>query len=190
MKIYLIRHGQTDWNVQGRIQGRENVPLSEEGIGQADSAGRTLRGLKLAEIWSSPLSRAVDTAEGIAKYIPVPIFTDVRLTERDFGEVSGRRVDIFNPGENAKGMEPLDDVSTRMISAITECAAKAGGDFAVVSHGGAINAVLRTVSCGEIGSGKTRLKNTGICVFSWDGETLELLDHNLSPEEFRDKYLD
>lgn len=189
MRIYLIRHGQTEWNLQGRIQGREDIPLSKDGVLQARKAGKAISELELETVFSSPLSRASDTATIIAEYVNTPIMTDERLIERDFGAVSGMELDIFNPGEDVEGMEPLDSVSERMLEAITEYAVKAKGDFAVISHGGAINAVLRKLSGGQVGSGKTRLKNTSICVMEWDGRRIKLLDHNMTPEKVKDKYL-
>lgn len=189
MNIYLIRHGQTKWNTLGKIQGREDIPLSEEGESQARSAAEILKGLKVTAILSSPLMRAKTTAGIFAEYIDAGVTVDDRLIERDFGSASGTQAFAFDPGGDMGDMEKLDDVSRRMIEAICEYAEISDGDFAVFSHGASINAVLRTLSDWKIGSGKTRIQNTGICVLSYDGGKLSISDHNLSPTEFREKYM-
>lgn len=189
MNIYLIRHGQTNWNTLGKIQGREDVPLSGEGERQVRSAAEILRGLHVTALISSPLMRAKTTAEIFAEYIDAPVKIDERLIERDFGSASGTQAFAFDPGGDMGDMEKLDDVSRRMIEAICEYAKASDGDFAVFSHGASINAVLRTLSDWEIGSGKTRIQNTGICVLSYDSGRLSISDYNLSPMEFRGKYM-
>lgn len=183
----MIRHGETDWNIEGRLQGREDVPLNRNGLAQAEQCGRALARLELGQILSSPLSRARVTAEIIAAHVgKLTVGTDVAFTERDFGALSGKKppgMDIFNPGEDTPGLEPLDMVSGRFIAGICRYAEKGGEAILVVSHGGAINAVLREVSNGETGTGKIRLKNASVNILEWDAGQLTLLACNLSPED-------
>lgn len=183
MKIYLIRHGETDWNRESRIQGREDIPLSPEGEEQARRCARVFRNVKLSAVLTSPLSRAVATAEYISLASGAPLIAEPELTERDFGSVSGMKIDIFSPERYGSDLEPLEEVADRMERAILSGAARLHGDFAAVSHGGSINALLRRISCGEIGSGKTRLKNACVSVLLLDGENLTILAANLDADE-------
>ena len=200
MKIYLIRHGETDWNIAGRLQGREDIPLNERGMRQALDLGRTLSSvkeqIKISSIFSSPLSRAYDTASVIAQSLGIE-YVEVNdgFTERDFGSLSGKAPtaghSIFSPDETASGLEPLEEVSRRFIAAIEHCSTSGlrntsnTGNILIVSHGGAINAVLSKVSNGEAGTGKTRLKNCSINILLRNGPYNFSLDvFNLSPEQF------
>jgi uncharacterized phosphatase len=188
MKVYLIRHGTTDWNAKGVLQGREDIPLNGEGIAQAHYCGEQLKKAGFTYIITSPLIRAYKTAEIIAQHMDIgkPV-VDERLTERDFGLLSGKKAeDIFNPNEKGNNMESLDDTALRMIEALKDAAGRnSAEDFAAVSHGGSINAVLRYLSKGEIGSGKTRLKNTCICLLDYDGMNFSILGCNLDASEIR-----
>ena len=179
LKIYLIRHGETEWNRESRIQGREDVPLCAQGLEQAQGLAEAFRGVRLAAVLTSPLSRARTTAERIGKAAGAPVIPEADLTERDFGSVSGKVVDIFNPEKYASDLEPLDDVAARALAVLRRYAGELGEDFAAVSHGGTINAVLRAVSGGEMGSGKTRLINAGINVLEWDRGTFRVAGVNL-----------
>ncbi len=182
MKIYLIRHGETEWNKESRIQGREDVPLCPEGLEQSSKCARGFAGARLAAVLSSPLSRARHTALLVGEAANAPVYIEPDLTERDFGSISGRVVDIFEPEKYASDLEPLDDVAARVLAVLRRRGGELGADFAAVSHGGAINAALRAVSRGEIGSGKTRLVNAGVSVLDFDGRDFAVLGFNLTPQ--------
>lgn len=186
MTIYTIRHGVTEWNAKDLIQGREDIPLSPEGLRQVALAGEAFDGIRLEFIVSSPLIRAVQTAEAATKHTGVKIYTDERLTERDFGPLSGTSMKVFTPGLDKCGMEELSAVEARMLAAVTEWAGKAKGDFAVVSHGGALTALLKRLGGWD---GRTIVRNAGIGALAWDGRELSVLDWNMGPEEFREKYV-
>lgn len=183
MRIYLIRHGETAWNKESRIQGREDVPLDDEGLAQAEACAKAFENIELAAVLTSPLSRAKRTAELIAGAAGAPVYAEPDLTERDFGSVSGHVVDIFNPEKYATDLEPLDDVAERALKVLRRRAGELRGDFAAVSHGGTINAVLRALSRGNVGSGKTRLINAGVSVLEADGGKICLAAWNLPAEE-------
>ncbi len=185
MKIYLIRHGETAWNRESRIQGREDVPLDGEGLDQARALAEAFRRAPLTAVLTSPLLRARKTAELIASAAGTEVYVEPDLTERDFGSVSGRVVDIFNPEKYATDLEPLDDVAARVLAVLRRYANELPGDFAAVSHGGAINACLRALTAGTLGSGKTRLLNAGVCVLASENGALRLLAHNLTAGELR-----
>ena len=87
-----VRHGVTDWNRQGRFQGLTNIPLNDEGIAQAQAAAGRLRDVRLDYVVSSPLIRAVKTAEIIAAASGKPVAVDAGLIECDFGSFEGRPI--------------------------------------------------------------------------------------------------
>ena len=95
MKLYLIRHGTTSWNARRRIQGRTDIPLDEAGEAIARITGEALlrQGVHFGRVFSSPLMRAMRTAELCAPGIPV--LTDPRLTELSFGSFEGETVDTL-----------------------------------------------------------------------------------------------
>jgi broad specificity phosphatase PhoE len=84
-----LRHGVTDWNAQGRFQGRTNIPLNDEGISQADAAALRLRNVRIDHVVASPLVRAARTAEIVASSLAAPLAIDDRLIECDFGSLEG-----------------------------------------------------------------------------------------------------
>src|SRR5215471_15907621 len=85
----FLRHGQTDWNSQGRFQGHSDIPLNAIGLRQAQEAADLLQPLTIHRIVSSPLSRALRTAAIVAERIALPIHVDNQLSERSFGSFDG-----------------------------------------------------------------------------------------------------
>ena len=84
-EIYLIRHGQTDYNRQFRLQGRSDIPLNRLGLAQARAAHEALRGVHFDAVYASPLRRAVDTACIVSGWPEEKIELDPRLIEIGFG---------------------------------------------------------------------------------------------------------
>ena len=102
MEILVTRHGQTDWNLAKKVQGLVNTDLNETGIEQAKATGEMLKDEKIDLIISSPLNRAMQTAEIIRGDRDIEIITDNGIIERDFGEFEGMSPledNIFNPDE-------------------------------------------------------------------------------------------
>ncbi len=90
MRVLLVRHGQTDWNAAARIQGASDVPLNAAGRAQAAQLARTLASGERAEaIYSSPLSRAMETAEIIGSALGLAVIPAAELTELSFGDWEG-----------------------------------------------------------------------------------------------------
>ena len=127
MKIYLIRHGETDWNHINRFQGREDIELNAAGIAQAVRCGQTLQGLGIEAVYTSPLKRAHCTGEEIAAQIGLSrdgVEPMQELIERDLGPFSGQLVKdkkeyfALAAGDHVEGMEPFADVQKRMERAI------------------------------------------------------------------------
>ncbi|MCI8384454.1 MAG: histidine phosphatase family protein [Clostridia bacterium] len=90
MKLLLTRHGQTDWNVAGKIQGRTDIELNETGIKQAERTRDNLAKEKIDLIMTSPLKRARKTAEIIAGKRNIPIIVEEEIMERYFGKFEGK----------------------------------------------------------------------------------------------------
>lgn len=189
MNIYLIRHGETDWNLTGRVQGREDVPLNETGRIQANKCAIALQDKNIRTIITSPLSRAVQTAHIISNSAKdAELIIDDGLIERDFGKMSGMTYDrhkYFDTFNHEDTMEPIDKLSKRLIDCIHRYALKyKDQDIVMVSHGAAINSVIMVLTEGQEGSGKTRLKNGCISILTYENYELKLGSFNLSPEEF------
>lgn len=157
-KLYLVRHGQTDWNLEGRWQGHIDVPLNEVGRRQAAQIARQLAGEGLEAIYSSDLGRARQTANAIARETGLPVQIDPRLREIHQGEWQGmlateiharyeaafrqRRLDPS--GFAPPGGETAVQVKDRVLSAVLDiCRRHPTQRVALVSHGFSL-AVLRT----------------------------------------------
>lgn len=189
MKIYLIRHGETDWNLQGRFQGREDIALNENGIRQARLCGEALKEDHFDAVITSPLIRARRTAEIIADYVNInKVILEKDLIERDFSKVSGltpKERDEFYASGEPDDKEPWEDLCRRMISCMKRYGKKyKQGNIIMVSHGASINAVLSILSRGEIGTRKTVLKNTCINVIDYQNDVIKIDLFNLSGEEY------
>ena len=89
MKLYLVRHGQTDWNIGKLAQGQTDIPLNATGIAQARELAAKIRDYHFDYCYSSPLSRARQTAEILVEHRNLPIIDDDRLMERAFGKYEG-----------------------------------------------------------------------------------------------------
>ena len=89
MKIYMIRHGETDWNKKRKLQGQVDIPLNEFGRHLARETAPALRDIPFAAVYTSPLSRAKETAELVLEGRAVPIIEEARIMEMGFGEYEG-----------------------------------------------------------------------------------------------------
>ena len=114
MSILLARHGETDWNVERRIQGNTDIPLNENGIRQAHSLSSYLereereKGVPLSFVFTSPLKRAEETAEIVGKRLAVPVEVIPGLEEMDFGVCEGKSW-LQAKAEYAKEIEEWED---------------------------------------------------------------------------------
>lgn len=122
MKLYFVRHGQTDWNIQNRLQGSADIPLNNTGIQQAHILADKLSTTCIDVIISSPLKRALDTARIINKDRNTELFTDIALLERNFGCLEGIRGDKYDKNifwdytknYRYKDVEPVQDFFYRV----------------------------------------------------------------------------
>ena len=161
--ICIVRHGETDWNAQGRLQGREDIELNDSGRKQAFKIAAYLSGEHWDAVVSSPLKRAYETAQIIARLLSVQdIKVEEQITERDYGEASGlwpeERRSRFPDG--SPGQEDFELLRQRAMSGLEQIVHDhIGKRIVVISHGALTNSILYTLSGGEFGSFKTRLKN-------------------------------
>lgn len=147
MKIYIARHGQTDWNTQRKAQGRSDIPLNETGIKQAEALRDNIKDIKFTAVYASPLKRAAKTAE-IATDGKYNIIFDDRLAERSFGDYEGQEINGwveatgYDIGDlrlntNVGNIEPVKDVLARTKNFLDDLEAKHNDEDAilVVAHG-------------------------------------------------------
>lgn len=151
MLLYLVRHGETEWNAQRRIQGRTDIPLNDRGREQARRAGELLARRDWDRVLTSPLSRAAETASIIADVLGLAEpEADDRLVERDYGEAEGLAIDevdrLFPRGAEPVGRESPEEVRDRAMAALLDIERMhSGQDVVVVAHGGLIRQVLAAV---------------------------------------------
>jgi broad specificity phosphatase PhoE len=150
--LYLVRHGETDWNAQRRIQGSTDIPLNAMGRDQARTTGRLLARRGWDGIYSSPLSRAFETARIIAVEtgLGTPGTIDA-IVERNYGEAEGLNWDQIEqrfPGDSpVPGRETHPEVADRVIPALVDLSqSRPGTALIVVTHGGVIRSVLNAVA--------------------------------------------
>ena len=164
IRILLVRHGETDYNLTHRFQGRIDIPLNKEGRKQAQALAKALEHEPLTAIHSSPLIRAMETARSIMVFHPsIPLFEEEGLKEMDLGEIDGMEASdwISKHPEFAKtwrstpsnlkipGGESLQEVQTRAIATLERIIGlyPTGTTLLLCSH----NFVNRTIICRALG---------------------------------------
>jgi glucosyl-3-phosphoglycerate phosphatase len=151
-RLIVWRHGNTDWNAGGRVQGQTDVPLNELGRQQAVDAADLLVRLRPAALVSSDLCRAADTAAALAALTGLSVTYDERLRERSFGQWEGhamKKIALTRPVEYARwvagadviggDVETLDDLGKRVADAFQAAAEQVtpGSTVVVATHGAA-----------------------------------------------------
>lgn len=181
--IYLIRHGETDWNLEHRYQGQKNIPLNATGLKQAHSMAQSLNGKAFSALYSSDLIRAVQTAQEISKKVNLPITTNSALREINQGDWEGLYInDVLasmgdrvravynNPyAERRPGGESIGELAERMYAYLDQLVEKHNQEaIIVVSHGLAIATVLCKVRNMPLEAAiKNIPENTGVEVIEW-----------------------
>lgn len=152
--IYITRHGQTDWNLTKRMQGRGDIPLNKDGIKEAHALAKQLVPLNIDKIISSDLIRAQKTAQIINSYLNVPLLMDNRLQEIDYGLIEGKlKKDItkddwflFNFDPSAIGAESFIDLYERVKSFFSDLFEKFENEnLLIVTHGGLIRMMMHFI---------------------------------------------
>ena len=187
MKLYLIRHGQTDWNLQGKIQGSVNIPLNTTGRHQAELMAEAMDERPVKKIFTSTLTRAVETAKAIGTRQGVELYLMDGLREVRYGaweglnweEIAARYPEEFNkwnenPVEAAPpGGETQKEVMCRVIGAAKGILEMTHGteDVAVVSHGAALAFLMVYFLQGKTPEHEIIVENASISTVSYDPAT-------------------
>lgn len=160
LQVYLVRHGETEWNAARRIQGQSDSPLTEKGVFQAKQIAERVRNEGITHVISSDLGRTKRTAQIIADACGCEITTDPRLRELHMGVLETRELDKLSSKEEAwrKQMvdgtpegripdgETMSELATRMHEALNSCLnLPAGSKPLLVSHGIALGCLVSTL---------------------------------------------
>ena len=187
--IYIFRHGQTDYNAARRVMGQLDIPLNDVGRVQATELANKLATFAIGAIYSSPLTRAMETARAVADKIGAPVITDARLMERNNGNLQGHivhgtdnpseyqmdynQMELFWPAAQLNdnnwqpdGGESRTECWVRGRTAITDIAKNAPYDtIAISTHSGIMRGILNMV-----GMGNTKIGNCDYVKLNWDGK--------------------
>jgi broad specificity phosphatase PhoE len=191
--LILVRHGETLWNVEKVFRGRADVSLDELGIRQAELLGKYLSNWRLEAIYSSPVKRALDTANIIARYQNVAVRIAEGLTDFDFGEwqslpeqeVMRLYPDLLNEWHSnphkvrMPGGESLEDAKKRAVEVVNDVLSKHQGSVALVSH----RVVIKVLICYLLGLDNSHFRNinqdvAGITIFDYADGRFVLTRHN------------
>jgi broad specificity phosphatase PhoE len=179
--LILTRHGETEWNREGRVQGHADIPLNGTGIAQAQRLAADLLHLELDAVYASDLLRASVTASIVAEPRGLEVVLLPALRERDFGTWEGltdvearRRFPTETADPRTWGdAETQGEMASRVFRALIEIGCEhAGGTVLVVSHGGPLRATLRRVGRGGHGP----LENGAVVRVLAEGATLRAVD--------------
>jgi len=178
VRVIAIRHGETAWNVDTRIQGQLDIGLNDTGRWQAARLAEALADEGIDAIYSSDLSRALDTARSVADRIDLPVQTDAGLRERHFGAFEGQtwaEIETNHPAESLlwrqreagfgpPGGETLNGFYERVVATATRLlAGHAGQTVALVAHGGVLDCLYRAATRIDLNAPRTwQLRNAGI----------------------------
>jgi probable phosphoglycerate mutase len=186
----FVRHGQTDWNLERRIQGATDVPLNETGREQARETGRVLAERRWDGIVASPLSRARETAEIIGSFVGIPEVELVdALVERRYGEVEGLNGEEIaarfpDPTTPVPGREKRSAVVARVLPALQALADEhPDAALIVVSHGGVIGSLVRYIT-------EKRLPGKGELIANGSAHDFLIEDGEVSMASFNGVELD
>jgi probable phosphoglycerate mutase len=189
-RIIAIRHGETAWNVDTRIQGQLDIPLNDTGVWQARQAALALADEPIDAIYTSDLQRAHSTAQAIAHTTGAPLSTHEGLRERSFGHFQGRtfaQIEVELPEDAHRwrkrdphyapiGGESLVALRERVAHTVHSLAEQhQGGQVVMVAHGGVLDAIYRLATRQDIQAPRTWLMaNAAINRLLWtpDGLTL------------------
>jgi probable phosphoglycerate mutase len=206
-RIIAVRHGETAWNVDARIQGQMDIGLNDKGRQQALRVGKALSGEPISAIYSSDLGRAFDTARSIAEVAGIQVVPHTGLRERGFGMFEGKtfdeiqetwpdhathwrkRIPDWEPPEGGESLLQLRERVSRTAQALA--ARHTGEQIVMVAHGGVLDTLYRLATGQEVNSPRTwQLPNGAINRLLWTPEGFTLvgwsdtqhLDHDPADE--------
>jgi probable phosphoglycerate mutase len=195
MILYCVRHGESTYNVEGRLQGQSDTHLSPLGLKHAAAVADALGGFEIDAIYSSPLSRAMETARPLAEKLKLPIAIDDRLKEIDIGifqnclasELADRfpqeaaRWRTQDPDFRIPDGESRRDLMQRAQAAFEEIHATDRRQVVVVAHGGVLAAALKALIGVPAERNPFTLYNGSISMLDWGSQfklmTLNQIDH-------------
>ena len=203
--FYILRHGETEWNVARRMQGHMDSPLTQQGIQQAHDVAQVLKEVEFAAIFSSDLLRAHRTAAIVALERDIEIKTTELLRERSFGRFEGWEVEKYREAlkeelyeverlsdaermthKHSDDIESEEETSTRLLQFLREVAvAYADKNVLIASHGGVIRAFLLRLGWGTYQElSHNAVRNTAFVKCISDGTDFEILEtHNVVKSE-------
>ncbi|MGB7574621.1 MAG: histidine phosphatase family protein [Thermodesulfobacteriota bacterium] len=181
--IYLVRHGQTAWNKEEIFRGRTDIPLDETGLKQAELVGQYFKGMEIYGIYSSPLSRAWQTAQKVAQFHDLKVQPLQGILDMSFGNWEGRpHQEIRESDSNTyrqwvetphlvrlPGGESLDDVRVRAMAAVEELIRNHPGKTLILVTHRVVNKVL---ICGILS-----LDNSHFWQITQDTTAINLIQH-------------
>ncbi len=188
--LYIVRHGETEWNVKNIIQGQSDSPLTEKGINQAKATAEKLKDIKFAAAFSSDLFRTRNTAELIKLDRQLSVVTEKALRERNFGSYEGKSGDDFGLTfkhlfeklkdlsefeqrnlKFASDIESDEEIISRFILKLREIAvAYPAKNVLVVTHGGPIRTFLMHLGYTKYGKlHPNSFSNAGYAIVQCDG---------------------
>ncbi len=192
-ELLLVRHGETEWNTEEIFRGRADVNLNEKGVVQAKLLGEYLSNSRLEAVYSSPLQRALHTAERIAKSHLLNVMTEPALIDLDYGEWQGMPLievkkiykNLYIKWETSPesvifpGGESLDMVRNRTIAVVNKIIKRHGGTVVLVSH----RVVNKVLICALLDLDTShfwniRQETCGISAFSYEKGRFVLIKHN------------
>ena len=185
MKLYIIRHGQTDWNIAKKIQGRQDIPLNERGHFQAQCLGKAMENRPITAVFSSPQIRAMETAIVVASPAGVPVIPVRDLMEINYGVWEGKTEEELlrddralyeawwsHPAETAPPEgESINQVNERCRQAWKEIKPQLTGDAAIVAHGGLLAHFMEQLLGNESVAASTVAHNASITTIEYEPET-------------------
>ena len=195
MNLYLVRHGESAFNAEGRIQGQLDTPLSALGVRQAAAVAESFRGQPIDAVYTSPLQRARSTAEPVAALLNLPLRSDPRLMEINAGVFQGLlwpEIHARYPAAAAawRGSDPTfripegesrADLMQRAEAALLAIREAGGEHVIVVAHGGLLTAGLKALLGIPAQRSPFMLYNGSVSFVEWGVEfklvTLNQLDH-------------
>lgn len=190
-RIIAIRHGETAWNVDSRLQGHLDIPLNDVGLWQARQAALALADEPIDAIYSSDLQRAWVTAQAIAETTQAPLTAHQGLRERSFGVLQGHTFEELeakepeqayrwrkrDPAFAPEGGESLIALRERITGTTYALAAQhVGGQIVLVAHGGVLDVLYRAATRQDIQAPRTwQLGNAAINRLLWTSDGLSLV---------------
>ena len=165
MQLYIIRHGETDWNVKRYFQGRTDIPLNEEGRRLARITSEALRDIPFTKIYTSPLKRAYETAMIIKGDRDIPVILEPRIVEISFGEYEGLccskehynipdpeflnffdKPEAYKPPKGAESIEELRERTADFLQEIVHNKSMENDTILVSTHGAALRGMISGIS--------------------------------------------